>query len=66
MASVLDNPYKLQFFPEFEAQVSSATMYHIPIVNGQYLQACLDEKKILDIAPFLITGVFHPSSIHAI
>jgi len=56
MASVLGSSHKLQFFPEFETQVATATMYSVPIVSGHFLQACIDAGKIVDIGPFLIFG----------
>jgi len=56
MASVYGNPYKLQFFPDFENQVEMANVYHIPIVNGSFLQACIDAGKIVEVGPFLIFG----------
>lgn len=56
MASVWGNPYKLQFFPDFDNQVSAATVYSIPIVSGAFIEACISANRLLDVADFLIFG----------
>jgi hypothetical protein len=56
MASVWGNSFKMQFFPDFEAQVTAATMYAIPIVSGHFVDACIEAGKLVDIGNFLVFG----------
>ncbi len=57
MASVLGSSHKSQFFPGFETQVATAMLYSVPIVSGHFIQACIEQGKIVDIGPYLIFGV---------
>jgi len=46
MSNVLDNPYKLQFFPQLKDQINISQTYSIPIVDDSYIDDCIAQKKI--------------------
>eukprot|EP01119_Soliformovum_irregulare_P016796 TRINITY_DN4910_c0_g1_i3.p1 TRINITY_DN4910_c0_g1~~TRINITY_DN4910_c0_g1_i3.p1 ORF type:complete len:491 (+),score=183.31 TRINITY_DN4910_c0_g1_i3:178-1473(+) len=54
MANVFGNPYKMQFFPQFESQIRAAKMFRTPIVDGRFLDACIQGKRLLDVREHLI------------
>jgi len=56
MASVMTNPYKLQFMPDLEKQVKTANMYGLPIVDAEFIDKSIAAQKKVDHTPFLIPG----------
>eukprot|EP01123_Difflugia_compressa_P004961 TRINITY_DN1648_c0_g2_i1.p1 TRINITY_DN1648_c0_g2~~TRINITY_DN1648_c0_g2_i1.p1 ORF type:complete len:483 (-),score=84.40 TRINITY_DN1648_c0_g2_i1:141-1589(-) len=54
MAPVWTNPYKLQFVPDFQKQVELAQVYSIPIVDGSFLDECIEQNKLVDKNQFII------------
>jgi hypothetical protein len=54
MAHVLENPYKLQFFPDLKSQIETAQMYAIKIVDLEYLHECGRQGKKLNPDNFIL------------
>jgi len=54
MSSILDNPYKLQFFPELRDQVNICVIYSIPIVDDSYIDDCISNSQRLPVEKYTI------------
>lgn len=67
MAGTFNNPYKLQFLPDFQADIEFAQMNScvrnlpllqnsIPIVGDNYLDDCISRRTALPVQQYLIPG----------
>jgi len=58
MASILENPYKLQFFPTLRDQVNICVTYNIPIVEDKYLDDCVTQRQKLPVEDYIIKAFY--------
>lgn len=56
MVQVWNNPYKLQFMPDFKYAIEQAQMYSVPIVDDSFVDECVAQKKKVDHSKFVISA----------